>query len=192
MKTLATLAALTLSTLLWSCNTSPSDSKEVAEETNEARMDAAEDNGLSTRIYEEDAEFAVKAADGGLTEVQLGQIALEKASDQKVKDFAKNMLDDHKKANEELKAIASRKDIALPAAPSEDHVKTIADISEKSGKDFDKAYVKQMVKDHEKTVELFEDAQDEVKDAEMRAFIDKTLPVLRQHLEHSKNLDKTK
>jgi len=109
-----------------------------------------------------------------------------------VKAFAKQMVTDHSKANEELKTLASSKNITLPSAPNEEKQKAAADLGGKSGSDFDKAYISQMKKDHDKTVKLFEDAQKEVKDAELKAFIDKTLPVIKAHAEHVKSLDKTK
>lgn len=192
MKTLITSMMLAVTALLWGCGPSSSDSKEKADSANEALTDAARDTHAINAVDEDDARFAVDAANGGLTEVQLGKVAQDKGSDPRVKEFGKMMVDHHTKANDELKAIAADKNITLPATPGEDMEKNIADISSKSGKDFDKAYIKQMVKDHEKTVKLFEDGQKNVKDAEIRAFIDKTLPVLKSHLDQIRNLDKAK
>lgn len=153
--------------------------------------DTAQEMGDSAAFAEEDSKFAVDAANGGLAEVQLGKIAQDKGSSPKVKEFAKMMVADHTKANDELKKLAESKNITLPTAAGEEMQKATADISAKNGNDFDKAYIAQMVKDHEKTVKLFEDGQKNVKDAEMKAFIGKTLPVLKTHLDHVKNLDKT-
>ncbi len=183
---------LAVTALLWSCGSSNTDSKARADSANEALTDAARDTHTLNVADEEDAEFAVDAANGGLTEVQLGRVAQDKGTDPRVKEFGKMMVDDHTKANDELKELAASKNITLPAAPGEDMEKMVADISSKNGKDFDKAYIRQMVKDHEKTVKLFENGQKNVKDAEIRAFIDKTLPVLKSHLDHIRNLDKAK
>lgn len=194
MKTTTTLLTIATVAMLWGCGSSNStDSTERADSTNEAMADSADDTGVATAAAaEEDSKFAVDAANGGLAEVQLGEAAQTKGSDPKVKEFGKMMVTDHTKANDELKALAASKNITLPTAPSEEMQKTAADITAKSGKDFDKAYIDQMVKDHKKTVELFEDGQKNVKDAEIKAFIDKTLPVLKGHLEHIKSLDKAK
>lgn len=186
--TIATVA------MLWGCGNSNSteSTTEVADSTNEAVADSQEQAGDSAAVAEEDAKFAVDAANGGMAEVQLGKVAEEKGTDPKVKEFGKMMVADHTKANDELKTLAASKNITLPAAPDETMQKAASDVSGKNGKEFDKAYIDQMVKDHEKTVKLFEDGQKNVKDAELKAFIDKTLPVLKTHLEHVKSLDKSK
>ncbi len=188
-----TISAVTLAFILASCgNAGNSDPKEQADSINEARVEDASTSGAQPAVAEADSKFAVEAANGGMAEVQLGESAQAKATDPKVKDFAAMMIADHTKANEELKALAGIKGITLPAAPSEEMQKEAADINAKTGKDFDKAYIDQMVKDHKKTVELFEDGQKNVKDAELKAFIDKTLPVLRTHLDHVQTIDKSK
>jgi len=192
MKTATTLLTLATAALLWGCGTSNStDSVETADSANEAMTDSA-GTTASVGVAEEDAKFAVDAADGGMAEVALGELAQNKGTDPKVKEFGKMMVTDHTKANDELKALAASKNITLPAAPSEDKQKVATDLSAKTDKDFDKAYIDQMVDDHQKTVKLFEDGQKNVKDAEIKAFIDKTLPVLRSHLDHVKSLDKAK
>ena len=180
--------------MLWGCgskSTETTDTTEFADSTNEATSDTATTNSASA-VAEDDAEFAVAAANGGMAEVALSKIADEKATDPKVKEFAKQMITDHSKANAELKTLAASKNITLPSAPNEEKQKAAADLGAKSGTDFDKAYISQMKKDHNETVKLFEDAQKEVKDAELKAFIDKTLPVIKAHAEHVKSLDKTK
>ncbi|WP_031529957.1 DUF4142 domain-containing protein [Dyadobacter crusticola] len=183
--TLATVA------MLWGCgskSTETTDTTDFADSTNEALTDG----DSASAVAEDDTEFAVEAANGGLAEVALSKIAQEKATNPEVKEFAKQMITDHSKANEELKTIAMSKNITLPTAPNEEKQKAASDLGAKSGSDFDKAYIAQMKKDHDATVKLFEDAQKEVKDAELKAFIDKTLPVIKAHAEHAKGLDKTK
>lgn len=193
MKTTTTLLTIVAATMLWSCGSSDShDPAEHADSVNEAMAENAQQTGTTTAVAEEDSRFAVEAANGGMAEVMLGETAQNKGTDPKVKEFGQMMVTDHTKANEELKALAAGKNITLPTGLNEETQKTVDDISSKSGKDFDKAYLAQMVKDHEKTVSLFEDGQKNVKDADIRAFIDKTLPVLQSHLEHVKSLDKGK
>ncbi|HLT06121.1 MAG TPA: DUF4142 domain-containing protein [Cyclobacteriaceae bacterium] len=161
------------------------DSVEHAIEQNENRLDNQQGN---TGDKEDDAEFAVKAADSGLAEVNASKVAQEKAQHQRVKDFAAMMIEDHTKANEELKALASSKNITLPTAPGEPHVKNVADLNSYTGADFDKEYMDLMVDDHQKAVNLFEDAAEDVEDPDLRAFAAKTLPSLQKHLEHAKTL----
>src|SRR5690606_13572542 len=135
-----------------SCSPQNNDSKEIAEDANEEKFD---DTGLKN-----DTDFAVTAADGGMLEVQLGELAKTKASSEEVKMFADMMVTDHTKANEELKALAAKKNITLPTALSDKSRNTYEDLSKQTGKDFDEAYASQMVDDHEKTVSDFKKQAD--------------------------------
>lgn len=191
MRIASTFMTLATVAVLWGCGsktTETTDTTDFADSTNEALIDDGAADSVSA-VAEDDAKFAVDAANGGMAEVALSKIAEEKATAPKVKEFAKQMITDHSKANDELKTLAAGKNITLPSAPNEEKQKAAADLGGKSGSDFDKAYISQMKKDHENTVKLFEDAQKEVKDAELKAFIDKTLPVVKAHAEHLKSFD---
>jgi putative membrane protein len=124
----------------------------------------------------------VSAADAGLMEVQLATLALSKATSGKVKEFAQMMLDDHTKANEELKALAQKKNITLPTSLSDKHQKKYTKMSEKTGADFDKEYCDLMVKDHKDVVEMFKKAQENSKDPDLKAWASEKLPTLEHHL----------
>jgi|SRR5690554_1515930 len=170
-----------------STNNSADDSVEHAMEQNEQSMDRQETTiGVQD---DNDSDFAVKAADSGLAEVNASEIAQQKAQDQRVKDFAAMMVQDHTKANEELKGIAANKNITLPTAPGEDHLSKISDLNSYTGADFDREYMDLMVDNHEKAVSLFEDAAEDAEDAELKAYAAKTLPALRKHLEQAKALE---
>ena len=93
------------------------------------------------------------------------------------------MITDHGKANDELKAIATAKNITLPDSVDSDHQKKMADLSKKSGADFDKAYVDAMVDGHKKTLDLMKDAAKNCKDADLKAFAAKTAPTVQMHLD---------
>ena len=193
MKTALKLLAVGVTAFFWSCNGQQSkDTTSRADSTNEAMIDSSQSAGTPPAIAEKDARFAVDAANGGMAEVQLGEMAQNKSTNPGVKEFGKMMLTDHSKANDELKMIAAGKNITLPAAPGDEMQKVAADLSSKNGADFDKAYIKQMVEDHKKTIRLFENAQQDVQDNDIRAFAVKTLPVLRSHLKHIESLEKTK
>ena len=103
------------------------------------------------------------------------------------------MVKDHSKANDELKALASQKNITLPDSLSEDKQKKYKDLAEKKGTDFDKAYVSLMVDDHKQDIKEFEEASKDAKDAEVKAWAAGKLPTLNHHLETVQNLkDKLK
>ena len=136
------------------------------------------------------AEFLVEAANGGMAEVQLGNLAQQAAASQAVKDFGKMMVQDHSKANDVVKALALQRDVTLPDSVGGDAAKMIADLKDKKGSDFDKAYVKGMIKDHEEDIKVFKDAADKVNDAEVKTFINNTIPTLEHHLDSIKAIRK--
>lgn len=135
-----------------------------------------------------DKDFVLEAASGGLMEVELGKMAATNAASAKVKEFGRMMVTDHTKANTELKAVAGKKSITVPAAPAEKQQQHIDDMNTKKGADFDKAYVDLMVDDHKEDVSKFEDEAKNGKDPDVKAFASKTLPVLNKHLTHIKML----
>ena len=137
-----------------------------------------------------DTDFMTKAAQGGMSEVNMGNVASSKATNADVKKFGDRMVTDHSKANDELKQLASTKGVTLPADVNDEQKKTMDEISAKNGKDFDKAYMDDMVKDHEKYVSEFEKASKNAKDADLKAWVTKTLPTLQEHLKMAKDAQK--
>lgn len=130
-----------------------------------------------------DDKFVDKATRGGIAEVAAGKLAQSKGSSESVRQFGAQMVADHARTGDELKAIVSRKGMTAPTEPDAAHRKALAKLEEKSGKDFDKAYQSQMVSDHKDTISLFEKQAKSGEDAELKAFASKTLPALKHHLE---------
>ncbi|HEY0428236.1 MAG TPA: DUF4142 domain-containing protein [Pyrinomonadaceae bacterium] len=130
-----------------------------------------------------DDDFMMKAAQGGMAEVELGRLAAEKAQNADVKKFAQKMVEDHSNANTELKALATKKGVTLPTDVGSEHKATMEKLKALSGAEFDKAYVAAMVDDHKKDVAEFEKQSTGAKDADVKAFATKTLPTLKMHLE---------
>lgn len=151
-------------------------------------MNRADNATASSSLTDEDNKFVMKAASGGLMEVELGKLAQAKASNAKVKEFGSMMVTDHSKANDELKALAQSKGITLPGTMTDEHQKHVKDLSEKTGTDFDEAYMKMMVNDHKDDVDNFEECSKDSKDADLKAFATKTLPVLQKHLAEAKTI----
>ena len=127
--------------------------------------------------------FWSEAAIGGMAEVELGRLASTKAQNSEVKRFAEMMVSDHSKANEELKALAKKKNIILPTALDAEHQSTIQRLQGMSGTEFDRAYVDDMVEDHEADVQAFEKQSTDDSDPDAKAFAAKTLPTLQKHLD---------
>jgi putative membrane protein len=130
-----------------------------------------------------DSAFVMKAAQGGLAEVKLGQLATQKASSQDVKSFGQQMVDDHSKANDELKQLASAKGVTIPADLDPKHQATHDRLSKLSGAEFDRAYMQQMVNDHRETVNDFRRESKSGSDSDVKAWAAKTLPTLEHHLQ---------
>lgn len=130
-----------------------------------------------------DLAFMNDAAPGGMAEVELGRLAAKQAASKDVKAFAERMIADHSKAGEELKALAQQKKVMLPPDVLPKHKEAMAKLSKLSGAEFDKAYVKAMVEDHEKDVTAFEAEAKGATDSDVKAFAVKTLPTLNMHLQ---------
>jgi len=143
--------------------------------------------------YTTDPEFVAMAASSGMLEVELGKVAAQKATNAEVKKFANQMVTDHGKANSELKAFGTKKGISVPAYMSAEDQAVHDRIAKLSGASFDRDYMAQMVLDHEKAVGMFENANRQATDADLKSWASKTLPTLRNHLEMARSLnDKVK
>jgi putative membrane protein len=151
----------------------------------------AAQNDTKGSLSQQDQMFAMDAAAGNMKEIESGQLASSKATNQAVKDHGKMMVTDHTNASQQLMQIASKKGISLPKALTAEHKENRDALANTSGAAFDQLYVQQMIKDHEKTIALFEKQAQDGKDAELRAFAEQTLPKLRQHLEHTRTLATT-
>jgi putative membrane protein len=180
------------------CNTNPKSGVEKADSTNQAKTDtsgnysdtgAKRDTAGVIAVDETTAKFLVDVADVNMTEVQLGQTAKDKATNQRVKDFGNMMVRDHTKAGNELKALAASKHVTLPTSVSDDHQKKINDLMNKTGRDFDKAYMDMMEDGHESTIKEFNKNKDN-KDADVRTFVSAMLPTLQMHLDSAKAIKK--
>ncbi|MCH5688735.1 DUF4142 domain-containing protein [Niabella sp. W65] len=190
---LALFTAIAIVTL-WSCNGISDDKDGTGQPENTQGMptDTAMQGAIPSTLSEQETKFAIDAANGSMAEIQLGEMARSKSNTPEVKEFGRMMIEDHSKANEALKIIATDKNIQLPAKASEDKQQVAIQLSSKNGNDFDKAYIAQMVKDHEASIELFETGQKTVKDTALKAFIDNTLPVLRKHMQQVSTLNQLK
>ena len=170
-------------------NTSSSTTATSATDTSATTSTTGTMSATSTApLSKADQDFAMKAAAGGMMEVDLGQLAASKATSNDVKDFGNRMVSDHGKAGDELKALASQKGLTLPATPSAEEKKTSADLSKKNGAAFDKAYMSDMVKDHTKDAKEFDKASKSVKDPDLKNWASKTLTVVQDHLKMAKDI----
>ncbi|HEY7351635.1 MAG TPA: DUF4142 domain-containing protein [Terriglobales bacterium] len=144
--------------------------------------------GTAGALSSADQHFVKKAAEGGMAEVELGQLAVQKASSPDVKQFGQRMVDDHSKANDQLKQVASEKGLTIPDKLSAKDAATKARLEKLSGEAFDRAYMKDMVADHTKDVSEFHMASKTAKDPAVKNFASQTLPTLEDHLKEAKSI----
>ena len=183
------LAGIICMVFFAACNNDKTESSTVtdttAQKTDTASVVAKNDTISKTNVMNPDIEFAGEAAEGGMLEVKLGQLAKEKGTAGSVKELGSMMATDHGKANDELKAVAKKNNISLPAALSDKSQKMYDGLAAKKGSDFDKAYAAMMVDDHNEDIPKFQSEADGGQNADLKAFAAKTLPTLKHHLEMS-------
>lgn len=138
---------------------------------------------------ETDKTFATKAAQGGMAEVKLGQLAEEKASNPAVKQFGRRMVQDHSKANNELQSAASKENLPLPNEMDKSDQATYDRLSKLSGEAFDKAYARDMVRDHSKDVAEFQKEAKNGHNEAIKNFAAQTLPTLQSHLDEARHME---
>lgn len=147
----------------------------------------------TSALARSDADFMKQAAQNGAAEIEASKLAQQKAQNAEVKAFAEKMVADHTKTSEELKALAATKKVTLPDGPSMKQKGELKMISAGDDAKFDARYTKTFgVKAHEDTIKLFQEAADRATDADVKAFAQKTLPALKEHLDMARALPTAK
>jgi putative membrane protein len=170
----------------------PDDKKATASQADrpaQSQSQSAErSRTVSGNVSSMDRQFAQKAASAGMMEVELGKIAQQNAASADVKAFGERMVTDHGKANSELKEVAASAGISLPADMTSEHKSHVNQLQNQKGAAFDRAYVQQMLKHHQKDVAEFEKASQSVTNADIKKFATGTLPTLREHLKEIQSI----
>jgi len=142
----------------------------------------------SGNLSASDALFMKKAAEGNKAEVELGQMAEQKASSEAVKSFGKRMMKDHQQASEQLESIAGKLGVSLPNKVNAKDQATKDRLEKLSGNEFDQAYMRDMVKDHTKDVAEFHKAASTASNPDVKSFAEQTLPTLQSHLKQARQI----
>lgn len=137
-----------------------------------------------------DKEFVTKASASGLAEVNLSELAARVAQKDAVKQFARHMIADHMRSNQELTQLANQRSVAMAQKMDEKHQKLHEKLQKLSGDKFDHAYMESMVADHEEAVKLFEKESKDGKDAAMKEWAGKLTPILKEHLKMAREVCK--
>jgi putative membrane protein len=160
-----------------------------SETSSENRKDSTATARAENKNLDKDAQdFAIKAANGSLMEVELGKLAEKKSSNKRVKSFGAMMVKDHSAANDKLRTLASSHNFTLPDSVDESGRKEIDKLSKRKGVDFDRNYMDMMVDDHNKDLEDFRKAADNLSDSSLKTFAQNTMPVLAKHLDSAKSI----
>ncbi len=135
-----------------------------------------------------DRDFVAKAGEGNLAEIAEARVALKNSQRPDVQSFARRMIADHSKANEQLKSIAKSEGIEMPAAPSDRDLMRLKAMGALAGTEFDNAYIQQEVEDHGTAVDLFTQESNMGQNARLKSFASETLPTLKDHETMAKSL----
>lgn len=148
------------------------------------------DTPMQTRV--DDKKFLKDATMGSMTEIQMGKLAAEKGSTEPVKQYGQKLVSDHTKATQELKQIAEKENIQIPDSLDSKHQSKIDKLGKLSGPQFDRAFVKDQMKDHQKDVDDFQAEAQYGTNPNVKMAAAKELPTLQQHLTEAKELNKQK
>jgi len=179
------LTGLMAAAFLVACENKKPDSEHQAENQNEEKMK----DSTTTVMDKADEEFAVKLAGAGMEEIELGKLAEEKGQLKEVKEFGKHMVHQHTQVGEELKELAKRKNITLPDSLSADAKAKKEELMKLKGREFDQKYMAAMVDGHKMVLSEVEKEATDAKDADLKAFAEKTAPVIKEHLKMAETTD---
>jgi putative membrane protein len=129
-----------------------------------------------------DKHFIEKAAQGGIAEVQLAQLAQQKGESDTVKQFAQKMIDDHTPNNQQLVALATKLGDVPPTEPNAMQQKMMTHLQGLEGAKFDRAYITGQIKAHTAMLKLFQEEAKAGENEQVKAFAEQTVPVIQQHL----------
>lgn len=166
-----------------------SSNSNTGQSTNTGSRSNTNGNMGGMAVSGNDRKFMQMAAAGGMSEVAMARVALERSSSDAVKQFAQKMIDDHTANNQELMQLATAKGVTLPAGPDAKHRAMMDKMSKMSGAEFDHAYIMNAgVKDHEKMLKLLQDEARKGRDADVKAFAAKTIPAVEMHLKMARDM----
>jgi putative membrane protein len=138
----------------------------------------------ATPIATADQGFILAVAQGGMTEVKLGELAAQKGTRDDVKEFGQMMVKDHTAINNSLKALAAQKGVSLPDNLDAKHQAMVDKMAALTGPAFDDAYIATMIKAHQQDAKAFKAESAATKDEDINNFVDKSIPVVEAHLKH--------
>lgn len=160
----------------------------VLAQSKDTKESSAKTEQKKAGLAGQDRKYFQEMAQANMAEIQTGKLAQQKSSSDEVKNFARQMVDDHSKLLEEQRSMAKAKNVSLPKEPKKEHQSALKKMQDLSGAEFDRAYMQQMVKDHQQTLKVLQDAQKNAKDPQLKQAAEKAAPHVEKHLETAKQI----
>lgn len=176
---------------VWHSSNDPDYRRDRTLDRNGMQTERRTDRVGDPQIRTADQEFVKEANIGNLKEVELGRLAQRQASNDRVRQFAQKLIDDHSKANDELATLARTKSISLASQLPADHKQMVDKFNQMRGEEFDREFVQHMIRGHEKMIQEFDRQARTGEDAQIKAFAQRQLPILRSHLQQARDLQIT-
>lgn len=150
---------------------------------------SAKNGGAAVQLAQADQDFAIKASMAGRHEVALGKLVADRASDSEVKAFGNRMVKDHSSAGEDLAKITSKLGVSVPAEDDAAFKEAYARLSNLKGKEFDRAYISEMVAGHTKVASEVDSYAKGGGNADLKGWATKAAPVVHDHLQMAQGID---
>jgi putative membrane protein len=182
---LTTILAFAAASALFAAGPAAAQSQDKSDKS--AATQKSAQKGESSR----DAKHMKDLAQANLAEIEAGKLAMEKAQDPKVKEFAQKMVDDHSKLLDDLKKLAQAKNVDLPTTPDAKHQKLMKKLQSLSGEKFDREYMQAMVKDHRDTLKLAQRTAKGAKDSDLQGAAKQATPEIQEHLQMAQDVSKS-
>lgn len=186
--TLVTSGMLSVSSGLWAAEYEAGSTTTTTTTTTGATATSGAGAQAQETLSDEGRKFVTEAAKGNMGEIRLGETAQQQAESQEVREFGQRLVEDHRKANEQLRSIATANHIPWPTSIKEEHRELATTLTDLSGQRFDQKFMQEMVKDHQKDVEKYEKMTNQIQDQQLEQYVQDTLPVLQQHLQRAQEI----
>jgi len=186
VKRMAVLMAWLAVGLLLACNVRAADDPAKSDQNRDRDASA---NTTSGNLNSHDAGFLNAISRGNVAEVKLAKLAEQNASSDRVKDYARTLIKDHQANEDQLKTLAKDKNLSLATDVDDKQQATYDRLSKLNGADFDKAYIKDMISDHENDIDLAKEFSKHGQDNDVKSFADQLTPKLQEHLRMAKDVN---
>ena len=185
------IAAIIASAMMFAACNGNSNSTTTTDSTNMMSSTDTSMNNSDTAqatVDQNAVNFVQEAAAGGMMEVQMGNLAQKNSQNKSIQDYGKMLVDDHSSLNNDLKDLASKKNINIPNTITSDQQNKIDKLSKETGSEFNKDFISDAVDDHQNDIDKFKKAGDNISDPDIKDFIVKALPKLQKHLDEAKDI----